>query len=75
MAGGPWQPLRTEHWVDPLRALLGAAGELAGGETAVVQILEPRSGSWPASRWLGHLIFGLAAVGEASKIGWERAIR
>src|SRR6266508_247065 len=39
LAGGPWQPLRTEHWVDPLRALLGAAGELAGGETAVVQIL------------------------------------
>jgi len=39
LAGGPWQPLRTEHWVDPLRALLGAAGELAGDETAVVQIL------------------------------------
>jgi hypothetical protein len=39
LAGGPWQPLRTEHWVDPLRALLGAAGELAAGETAVVQIL------------------------------------
>jgi hypothetical protein len=39
LAGGPWQPLRTEHWVDPLRALLGAAGELAGGETAVVQVL------------------------------------
>ena len=33
---------------------------------AVVQILEPRSGSWPASRWLGHLISGFAAVGEAS---------
>jgi hypothetical protein len=39
LAGGPWQPLRTEHWVDPLRALLGAAGELAAGETAVVQLL------------------------------------
>jgi hypothetical protein len=39
LAGGPWQPLRTEHWVDPLRALLGAAGELAGGEAAVVQIV------------------------------------
>ena len=39
LAGGPWQPLRTEHWVDPLRALLGAAGELAGGETAVTQVL------------------------------------
>jgi len=32
-------PLRTEHWVDPLRALLGAAGELASGEAACVQIL------------------------------------
>jgi len=32
-------PLRTEHWVDPLRALLGAAGELAAGEAACVQIL------------------------------------
>jgi hypothetical protein len=32
-------PLRTEHWVDPLRALLGAAGELAPGEAACVQIL------------------------------------
>ncbi len=32
-------PLRTEHWVDPLRALLGAAGELAVGEAACVQIL------------------------------------
>ena len=39
LAGGRWQPLRTEHWVDPLRALLGAAGELAGGETAVTQVL------------------------------------
>jgi energy-coupling factor transporter ATP-binding protein EcfA2 len=39
LVGGPWQPLRTEHWVDPLRALLGAAGELAGGETAVIQVL------------------------------------
>jgi hypothetical protein len=39
LAGGPWQPLRTDHWADPLRALLGAAGELAAGETAVVQIL------------------------------------
>jgi hypothetical protein len=39
LAGGPWQPLRTEHWVDPLRPLLGAASELAEGETAVVQIL------------------------------------
>jgi energy-coupling factor transporter ATP-binding protein EcfA2 len=39
LAGGPWQPLRTEHFLDPLRALLGAAGELAGGETAVVQVL------------------------------------
>jgi energy-coupling factor transporter ATP-binding protein EcfA2 len=39
LAGGPWQPLRSEHWIDPLRALLGAAGELAGDETAVVQIL------------------------------------
>jgi energy-coupling factor transporter ATP-binding protein EcfA2 len=39
LAGGPWQPLRTEHFLDPLRALLGAAGELAGGETAAVQVL------------------------------------
>jgi hypothetical protein len=39
LAGGPWQPLRTEHWVDPLRAVLGAAGELADHETAVVQVL------------------------------------
>src|SRR4029453_6788313 len=41
LAGGPWQPLRTDHWADPLRALLGAAGELAAGETAGVQLLAP----------------------------------
>jgi hypothetical protein len=35
----PWLPLRTDHWADPLRGLLGAAGELAAGETAVVQVL------------------------------------
>ena len=39
LAAGPWPPLRTEHWVDPLRAVLGAAGELADGETATVQVL------------------------------------
>jgi hypothetical protein len=39
LAGGPWQPLRTDHFIDPLRALFGAAGELAAGETAVVQVL------------------------------------
>ena len=39
LAAGPWAPLRTEHWVDPLRAVLGAAGELANGETATVQVL------------------------------------
>jgi Helicase HerA, central domain len=44
LAGGPWQPLRTDHFVDPLRALLGAAGELAGGETAVVQVLARPAG-------------------------------
>jgi hypothetical protein len=44
LAGGPWQPLRTEHWVDPLRALIGAAGELAGGESAVIQILARPAG-------------------------------
>jgi hypothetical protein len=44
LAGGPWQPLRTEHWVDPLRALLGAAGELAGSETAVMQVLARPAG-------------------------------
>ena len=27
LAAGPWPPLRTEHWVDPLRAVLGAAGD------------------------------------------------
>ena len=45
LAGGPWQPLRTEHWVDPLRAVLGAAGELAEGETATVQVLARPAGS------------------------------
>jgi energy-coupling factor transporter ATP-binding protein EcfA2 len=44
LAGGPWQPLRTEHWVDPLRAALGAAGELADHETAVVQVLARPAG-------------------------------
>jgi hypothetical protein len=39
LAGGPWQPLRTDHFIDPLRALFGAAGELAVGEAAVVQVL------------------------------------
>jgi hypothetical protein len=41
----PWLPLRTDHWADPLRGLLGAAGELAAGEVAVVQVLaRPASG-------------------------------
>jgi hypothetical protein len=45
LAAGPWQPLRTEHWVDPLRPVFGAAGELALGETATLQILaRPASG-------------------------------
>jgi hypothetical protein len=44
LAAGPWQPLRTEHWVDPLRAVLGAAGELAEGETATVQVLARPAG-------------------------------
>jgi hypothetical protein len=44
LAAGPWQPLRTEHWVDPLRPLLGAAGELADNETAVVQVLARPAG-------------------------------
>ena len=44
LAAGPWQPLRTEHWVDPLRAVLGAAGELADGETATVQVLARPAG-------------------------------
>jgi hypothetical protein len=39
LGGGQWPPLRTEHWVDPLRAVLGAATELAAGEAAVVQVL------------------------------------
>jgi hypothetical protein len=50
LAGGPWQPLRTEHWVDPLRALLGAAGELAAGETAVVQLLARPAAGWRLAR-------------------------
>jgi hypothetical protein len=45
LAAGPWQPLRTEHWVDPLRPLLGAAGELAEGETAMVQVLARPAGA------------------------------
>jgi Helicase HerA, central domain len=44
LAGGPWQPLRTDHFIDPLRALFGAAGELAAGETAVVQVLTRPAG-------------------------------
>jgi hypothetical protein len=40
----PWLPLRTDHWADPLRGLLGAAGELAAGEVAVVQVLARPAG-------------------------------
>ncbi len=46
-------PLRTEHWVDPLRALLGAAGELAAGEAACVQILARPAGAAAARRLRG----------------------
>lgn len=41
LAQPEWYPLRgqTEHPTDPLRALLGAAEELGGGESAIVQVL------------------------------------
>ncbi len=42
-------PLRTEHWVDPLRALLGAAGELAAGEAACVQVAARPAAHRPAA--------------------------
>src|SRR6266540_1319387 len=40
----PWLPLRTDHWADPLRGLLGAAGELGAREGAVVQVLARPAG-------------------------------
>src|SRR6266508_1285422 len=66
----PWLPLRIDHWADPLRALLGAAGELAAGEVAVVQVLARPAG--------GHrLVHARAAArgltagrGGAPLVGW-----
>ncbi len=58
-------PLRTEHWVDPLRALLGAAGELAAGEAACVQIL-----ARPASAAAARRLRGTPAAG-----GWRVPLR
>jgi hypothetical protein len=62
-------PLRVEHWVDPLRAMLGAGAELAPGETACVQVLarpasqrrrhRPAAGWPPLARLLGGLLRGL----------------
>ncbi len=41
-------PVHTQHGADPLRAVLGAAGDLAGSETAAVQILaRPLTGRRP----------------------------
>ena len=39
LAAAEWYPLHTDHRTDPLRALLGAAGELGPGEATVVQVL------------------------------------
>src|SRR6266511_516476 len=39
LAAPEWFGLRTDHEADPLRALLGAAGERGPGETTVVQVL------------------------------------
>jgi hypothetical protein len=39
LAQPEWFPLATEHRADPLRAALGALGELHKGETACVQVL------------------------------------
>jgi Type IV secretion-system coupling protein DNA-binding domain len=56
-------PLRTEHWVDPLRALLGAAGELAAGEAACVQVLARPASAGAARRlWGGPGAGRLAAA-------------
>jgi hypothetical protein len=70
LAGGPWQPLRTEHWVDPLRAVLGAAGELADGETATIQVLaRPAAGRRLArATRAAHALTG-ASTPAASLVG------
>lgn len=39
LAEPEWFPLRTDHAVDPLRSLLGAAGGLWAGQAAAVQVL------------------------------------
>src|SRR6266540_4918399 len=39
LAAPEWFAVRTDHDADPLRALLGAAGERGPGETTVVQVL------------------------------------
>jgi len=39
LARSEWLPLNTDHEVDALRPLLGAASELSDGECAVVQVL------------------------------------
>jgi hypothetical protein len=62
-------PLRVEHWVDPLRALLGAGAELAPGETACMQVLarpasqrrrdHPKAARPTSVRLLARLALGL----------------
>lgn len=39
LARPDWLPLRADHHIDPLRALIGAASGLAPGQHAIVQIL------------------------------------
>lgn len=39
LAEPEWFPLRSDHSVDPLRSLLGAAGGLGEGQAAAVQVL------------------------------------
>jgi hypothetical protein len=45
LARAQWLPIATDHALDPLRSVLGAAAELYEDEEVVVQVV-----AWPASR-------------------------
>lgn len=61
----PWLPIATEHDLDTLRAVLGAAAELGAGEHAIVQVLcRPASRRVTAKAQRGVLnIQGITAPG------------
>ena len=64
-------PIRTDHPVDPLRALLGAVGPLQPGHAALVQVLaRPISGARFAARARG----GRGAGGVSGALVWVAGV-